>query len=159
MQLVKRGLMKSRKITVDRARVLAAIRKNYDRHKQEYAEAAEGYYIEVGSRIARLKAEFASAIDTLEQRTAALLAARAPRKADAQTPVESVALQFTGHLNLRVPVSYAEAYETVIKMLEFEVGTTVELDTAEFEAYVMDKWDWADEFKVTSAFYAASKTK
>ena len=48
--------------------------------------------------------------------------------------------------DLEPPVSYAHTYNTIIRMLELTSDATVELEAHQFEAWVMDSWDWSRDF-------------
>ncbi len=48
--------------------------------------------------------------------------------------------------HLEVPRDHTKSYDVAIQMAEWEVGETVELTQGQFQCFVMDDWDWKDEF-------------
>jgi len=53
------------------------------------------------------------------------------------------------------PENHAKDYQAVIKMIEMEVEDVIELDEHEFRQYVLNDWNWKDEFLTSNAMYAA----
>lgn len=144
---LQRG-MKMKTIKARPSELLAAIRKNYEQHKLDYAEAFEGYKVELFDAAERAVQEFKASVDRLVVRaTAASL-----EKGDKPVPPH-LAVPVLG---LKVPVSHAADYEVVIRMLEFEQAELVEIDQAQFECYVMDRWDWKEEFADVAVGYSNS---
>lgn len=60
-------------------------------------------------------------------------------------------------LSLTQPTSYCHDYDRVIAMLEMSTETAVELDSREFDRYVMDNWEWKDSVVGTNALYLKGK--
>ncbi len=57
------------------------------------------------------------------------------------------------HVQLPLPTSHEDDYDTAIGMLEWETRDKVTVTTEEFESYVMDKWDWQKAFASTVSNY------
>lgn len=55
--------------------------------------------------------------------------------------------------NLPVPVSYIEAYDEVIKMLEYSEQEEIEISGDQYRAWVEDKWDWSRQFEAATLSY------
>lgn len=112
-------------ITVNKAELLATLQTNKAEHRDQYEEAL-GKYRE------------------------ALIAELEEKLADAHqgNKVEH-------HLNLRIPESHLDSFETAIQMLEWEVEETVELDQVDFQRYVQNQWEWARSFASNTASYLA----
>lgn len=51
------------------------------------------------------------------------------------------------------PKSYKENYEKAITAFSWETEDTVELDANEFEKYVLDNWEWKEDFLRKSNLY------
>ena len=47
----------------------------------------------------------------------------------------------------------------MIRKLELETKTEVELDDTEFRQYVMDDWDWKEQFIASNTVYASKLAK
>ena len=61
------------------------------------------------------------------------------------------------YINLPVPQSYQDSYDTAIKMLEMSSDHVVELSQNEFQQYVEDKWVWKDAFVAATKQYVSGK--
>ena len=65
-------------------------------------------------------------------------------------------LQYTGkvsRINLHEPVDKREHYDRVIKMLEMSADDVIELDSHEFDQYVMDNWEWKNHAVFANSTY------
>ena len=100
-------------ITVDKAALVATVSKNRDEHRDIFLKAQE-----------RFKARV---MEELEKR---LARARDGRQVDLA-------------IRLPEPVDYTDSYDTVLDMLAWEQGDTVELTREDFERYVRNNWEWA----------------
>lgn len=49
------------------------------------------------------------------------------------------------------PDNHGEDYDRAIAMVEMSSGETVELNSTDFEHFILDKWYWKDEFKAKLA--------
>ena len=58
-------------------------------------------------------------------------------------------------IELPIPVDYTYAYDRVLRMLDMSVDGTVELSARDFERYVMDRWEWRDDFVANTTSYLA----
>lgn len=60
-------------------------------------------------------------------------------------------------IDLDVPVSHEKEYDIVIAMLESETRDKITITTAEFQSYVMDDWDWKEDFFANVSSYKARR--
>jgi hypothetical protein len=59
------------------------------------------------------------------------------------------------YLNLTVPVDQTSDYDRVLRMLTLTTDEEIELDEKHFANYVMDEWQWSQNFTTSNAFYSA----
>lgn len=59
-------------------------------------------------------------------------------------------------VRLPQPEDHTDDYDTMIKMMEMEVGDTVTLDFHLFQNLVMDQWSWSGSFAANSTSYITS---
>jgi len=114
------------KVTAKRDDILTALRKNRIAHETIVVEAREGY-------VTRARRALKGKLDELQSG-------------------KTVSLTF----NLSPPVSYVEAYDTAIKMLELHTASNIELSATEVRCLVMDEWDWSRGFLEVNKGYSAS---
>lgn len=142
------GSSNERTTVVKTDRLLKQLRKNRESHLEEYGVAVEGYLeagrVKLGEQHEKAKKDLQVAFD----RTTEELKRFDPTKAK-DTIVFCRAIQFT----LTAPRSYVDAYDQSIEMMEWETRQEVELTTTEFRCFIMNKWDWMEEFKSVSEMY------
>lgn len=110
-------------VRINTQELLAVLRKNRNVHVDDYGEAMEGY-------------------------REAVIAFLEKKLAEARGGEKIVLSGFPTE-----PRSYADQYNTVIRMLEMSDDAVVELTAQEFTQYVEDKWGWKDSFSITTAMY------
>jgi hypothetical protein len=129
---------KMKKITVDVKDLLQKIQANREIHVKDYEEAEEafaGYKLTGKEALAARAKEIKKAFEDMSKR------------------VESFASQLLAFHSLKVPVSHVKDYDQVIMMLQMTVDTKIEIESDQFACYVMDDWDWKQEFVGTTNVY------
>jgi len=127
--------MRETKVKV--AELLDKIKANREKHIVEYEEAAGGYRESA-------KIELQKGIERLKKRIA---------KLGGKDLLRLGCVSFS----LAVPENHEKDYDQVITMLEMCVDTEVVIKSDEFACYVMDDWDWKDDFVNTSNIYKSMK--
>jgi hypothetical protein len=110
-------------ITVNKADLIETLRNNRDKHREMFLTAQEKYR--------------ETMIDELDR---ALRVARAHGK---------IKRAFT----MPVPEDHTEDFDTVISMLEWDQGETVELSHRDFLMYVENNWGWQASFAANTESY------
>ena len=110
-------------VTVDRGKLLGILRTNRDKHREVFEKAQIGYRDKW--------------IEILESR---LEDARLGRPLDRG-------------VWLNEPVDQTKDYDRAIRMVEMHVDDTIELDERRFANYVLDDWDWTEQFTTTNSMY------
>ena len=133
---------------VNTKELLETLKKNRESHVREYEEAVEGYLDAAREKLAEQHEKAKIEVETAFQRTTEELSRFDPQKAQ-DTIVFCRAIQFS----LTAPRNFVDAYDQAIEMMTWETRDTVELNTTEFRCFVMNKWDWMEEFKTVSEMY------
>lgn len=145
------GHQMTRMVRVNRQVLIDTLKKNREKHLQEFNEAMAGYrqlaldkvltaFSGLSSRLENRKAEIVEKVSTFRAETASTFS-------DYLVILEQVAI------NLKVPVSYADAYDAAIDMATFDTRDELELSGAEFQCFCRDVWDWTHEFEAVSTMY------
>jgi len=111
------------RVTVRKQRLLDALRKNREGHRQTFLKAQEGYR--------QLCIEH---LDTM------LANARANRTFDTV-------------VRLQAPTDHTKEYDINIQMLEMAEDDTLVISYEQFQHFVLDDWEWRQEFITNSAQY------
>lgn len=115
-----------RSVKIKTKELLSVLKENKEQHLLDFAESMDGY-------VETAKAELAEMFQRVSSTGEVIRSIKA---------VE--------------PRSYAESYETAIRMLEMSDDKVVELTQQEFSQYVEDKWAWKESFNTTNTMYKNS---
>lgn len=142
---------KKRTIQVNRQQLLAKLRENRAQHLRDYEEAMAGYKAsllrELESAFVKAKDDLAAHYEKTKKEVESLTDEDISKQSDYFTLVEDVTVE------MKVPRSHEEAYDSAIAMAEWDVNDTMELSYEEFTCFVQDKWDWSRAFENLSTMY------
>ena len=57
------------------------------------------------------------------------------------------------YIALPIPEDHTSDYNRIITMLEMDVRVEIELDEMSFAKYVMDHWEWTDQWTTSNSVY------
>ena len=124
---------KMRKVTVKKSELLEKVLANRALHIKEYSEACDGYRVKALEKIDEVFGGLKAKIGELKEgQTIALLSVT---------------------FGLDVPQTHEKDYDQVLEMLRMSTDDTTELQSDEFACYVMDDWDWKQEFTMSNRRY------
>jgi hypothetical protein len=113
------------RVTIDTAAVTEKVRHNRARHQRVYTAALGGY---VKDTRRKLLAE-----------ARLLLREHVPHSV---------------RLNVYPPADHTRDYDRVLAMLEMHTDPTITMDERTFAQFVLDDWDWKEEWLATANTYA-----
>lgn len=113
-------------ITVIKTDLLVTVKANREKHKTEYAAAIAKYKEMLIAKVNEKIEE----IKTTDDVTKVVLI-----------------------IGLPVPEEHTSDFDTVIEMLEWAQGDTLELGQGEFNMYVRNQWSWARTFAANTSSY------
>jgi hypothetical protein len=141
----------TRTVRVNRLKLLDTLKTNRATHLAVFNEAMAGY-----KELARAKVEeaFVGIDGRLKKRKEELLA-----RVESFTP--ETASSFSDYfvileqmvVNLKLPVSYVDAYDAAIDMAAFDTRDELDLSGAEFQCFCRNEWLWSEEFTAISSTY------
>jgi hypothetical protein len=114
---------------IGKVKLLTILKKNRKAHHAIFEEAVEGYRKE--------------AVSLLEKNISLLRENRTHRIA----------------AYLQVPEDHTRDYDRVIAMVEITSDRVVTLQERDFQAYVMDDWDWKRQFLTSNSLYSSTAKK
>ena len=124
------------RVKIKKSKLIEKLTENLEKHDDVYNEAVDNYWKEVKETFEEKVEEAKEMIDERETSN--------------------------GGINLSIyieaPVSYKEAYVDTLAMLEYEVDDEVELTQNEFKSYVLNQWNWSNQFLTSNAMYASAGT-
>jgi len=122
-----------REVKVKKQDLLGKVKVNREKHISEYEEAVVGYKAAAIQEIERGMNKLKRQVSELREGEVVRLAAVS--------------------FNLQVPENHARDYDQVIEMLTMSVDEELSIRSDEFACYVMDNWEWKDDFVNVSNVY------
>lgn len=116
------------KTIVNRDKLLDIIRENKEKHRAVFLQAIDGYRKEATQILE-------SRIEDLKNRKKTSL-----------------------YVNLPEPEDHTTGYDRIIRMVEMDERDSIELGEREFAQYVMDDWEWKQQWVDTVSNYVALAT-
>jgi len=113
-------------VTVKKDALLDILTSNREAHRQLFLEAQEVYREKV--------------IEALDERLQAV------RRGD----------RVSTFFNLPEPRDFTDAFDRAISMVQWNVGETIELSEHDFQRYVLNDWEWAQQFVASTQLYTGS---
>lgn len=110
-------------VTVSKAELLESIRNNRDGHRKKFIQAQMDYRTAV---VAELDGMLKDAREGKKIRRS---------------------------VSFPEPSDHTNDYDRVIRMLEMSVAETIQISGAQFEQFVMDRWNWSNQFEATIGMY------
>ncbi len=110
-------------VTVKRSELLERLETNRSQHRDLFLKAQDGYRAQV---VRELEAMLKEARDGKRIRRT---------------------------VQLQEPVDQTREYDRAIAMLSMSVDDVIELSACDFQCYVLDQWDWADEVTAVNMSY------
>lgn len=143
----------TRTVRVNRLKLLETLKSNREKHLAVFNEAMAGYK---ELALGKIKEAFTGLEDRLQKRKDEITA-------NIESFTAETASNFSDYLvileqvvvNLKLPVSYVDAYDAAIDMADFDTRDELDLSGAEFQCFCRDVWDWTYEFSTTNSTYAA----
>lgn len=151
MRDVVRMNLGERTVTVNREKLLETLKANREKHQKDYDEAVAGYKSIATERLQKLMSKSVEAVKDNYDMLLKKLSKFDPSSVD--TFDDRVVLVQAMSFDLKVPKNHVSSYDVAIKMAEWEVNETVELTQAQFQCFVMDDWDWQEEFQTIKMSY------
>lgn len=149
---VERG-WDEREVSVNRQKLLVALKENRKKHISDYIAAVAGYKVQATKRLAALKTKI---IDSVNDNFSSIQSRI--ERFDPDDPLQDkVVLTSVTSFDLQVPRSHEEAYDVAIQMAEWEVSETITLTQSQFECFVLDSWDWKTSFDVLNKSYSQAR--
>jgi hypothetical protein len=115
-----------KEVKVHKNELLAALKENLGNHAKVFEEALAGYQAKV---IALLEKSLADA--------------RAGKRV-------------LDRLHIPIPVNQSFEYKRAIRMLEMSAEEFITISVNDFDAYVMDRWHWKQNFLVANSMYSVT---
>lgn len=153
MATIARQDQQSRKVEVDRIKLIEKLTENKQKHVAEYDAAIKGYKSEL---LDRLNKSYNEAKKTLKKNfTKIKNQVSNLSEEDIENQNDSLCFIDEIYIHMQKPKSYEKEYDVAIDMMKWDVRDTVELTYAEFTCFINDDWSWKRDFKKLHKMYSS----
>lgn len=147
--------LNSRKVTVNRLRLIETLKQNREDHVRKFHEAIDGYIETAIDSVNKGYDEEMVAAKKRHEKMLKQIAEFDPAHPE-KTPSYWRFTESSG-VSVPVPANYSEMYKTAIDMMEWDTREEVELTYAEFQCFIQDEWEWKEEFEAIRSTYMMAK--
>ena len=147
-------------ITIEKQALLGKLKENLGDHDTLLEETTEEYWKQLALDLDKKKKSFHKKIKEyikdFNSECKRVAKAIADRDDEAASFNRFDSFYYCLDFELPKPKDHSEDYKTAINMVEYDVHSNFALKTEEFNKYVLNKWDWAVQFKNTSQYLLSS---
>lgn len=134
---------------VDRTKLIEQLKKNREHHKTAYEAALKGWAKQYADALKEYKAQL---IEHGNECTALEVKLR-----EAETPanieeIENLTLLSRFSFPVR-PESHVQEYTEIIARMSLSLDAHIYLSHRDFQQFVLDRWDWTEQFAATASNY------
>lgn len=143
-------------VVMSKQELLNHLIENKAKHDVILATAIAGYWDAATATLNQKKTQFQEAVQEFVQ-TAEFefgkVANKIERRVELPSSVSLTALNFNAALGLRFPEDHSKEYNRAIRMMQSSIYDVVKLSEQEYDAYVLNNWEWKNAFVATNALY------
>ena len=143
-------------VVMKKEELLNRLNENKAKHDVILAVAIEGYWDTAQTRLDERKKKLYEQIDRFKEdaeREFTRVANKIATKEELPPTLALRAISIDSNLGLVYPQDHGKDYERAIKMMELSVFDEVRLSVEEYDCYVLNNWEWKQQFLATNAFY------
>lgn len=161
------------RITIEKSKLLEALRENREKHETVYELAVSGYWIAARKNVQEKRTKFENIV---EESLASFQKEFSRIKEDFIVAWQKTSgqleahdktigfnfynsIRFTNNTNevngwhLVYPTNHLEDYDKTIRKVELSCYDKIQLDDKEFDRYVMNNWEWRENFVAANNSY------
>lgn len=129
---------------------------NKAKHDVILAAAIAGYWETAQTRTEKRKAKFDAQLEEYRadvEREFQKVFSKIASKEELPSHISIRAINVDASLGLVYPEDHSQDYERAIRMMQASVFDQVRLTPQEFDAYVLNNWEWKKQFIASNTFY------
>lgn len=149
-------------VMMKKSELINALVKNKAKHDVVLATAISGYWELAKQRLADSKKQFKSSVsDYVEKYNTehAKMEKLIKNKESLPNALGVGSLYADVSFALVYPQDHSRDYDRAIRMMEASIYDDVKLSVSEFDAYVMNNWEWKNNFVNTNSAYITKNAK
>ncbi len=131
------------RVRMQKANLLQKLGENRDRHREEFKDSLEGYWDALATEIGALHDKISTSMMKHIEK--------------AQAKDEDTRISWGGFsVDIKKPNDHTDDFERAIAKLECDLADKVDLNSQEFDRYVLNKWEWTQEHMTSITSFAPS---
>lgn len=148
-------------IVIEKDKLITILKENKDKHDALFEVSVQGFWEQAEEKLKEKKSKFNKSLAICNKNFKKAL----KKSLDAVSSQNKDEVQFfcpnpqiDNSWSLPYPANYTTEYDKAIKMLELSVYDTVTVSKQEFNSYVLNEWDWKNNFVIANSMYVNSVT-
>lgn len=149
-------------VVMSKDELLQHLTENKAKHDVILATAIAGYWDTAQSRLETRKKKFYSQLTEYTadaEKEFLRVADKIAAKEELPTQLSIRAVSIDASLGLVYPQDHSQDYDRAIRMMGSSVFDKVRLSVEEYDAYVLNNWEWKANFLATNTFYVDTMRK
>lgn len=147
-------------VVIKKEKLLEILKENKAKHDEIVKDAMVGYWALAAEKLKTKTEEFNKAVDEIKVDFAHIIN-KLQSKLDAKEQLDDhlilqLTFKYNKQLDLKYPEDHSEEYDEAIRLVELSVYDEVRLNSGEFKQYVLNKWDWRENFVLSNVGYVTS---
>ena len=157
--------LRNRTIVVEKSVILETLRKNWDKHVEEYNEAKASFKKEMYDKLDLIQQEALTKVDRkinslrdiVEDETIDKFVELAGNAGVRQYQDNKFILFDAHYIELPIPVSFEDCYKKAFDFINIDNRDEIEMDYDFYRCVMLDEWDWTTEFASKTLCYSSPK--
>jgi hypothetical protein len=148
-------------VVIEKDKLLEVLKDNREKHEAIYLAAVSGYWVKSQQALNERKKDFKNSIKEVKD-SFGLAVKNAQQKI--QSKEKNISFSFASSVSVRngwdlkYPENHLSDYDTTIRKVELSCIDKIQLDSTEFDSYVMNNWGWKGQFINSNNLYINAVT-
>lgn len=143
-------------VVMKKDELIKALVENKAKHDALFDAAVAGYWTTAKAQLDEKRKQLYTALDEFQEDAETQLD-RVVQKVDAKEilpqSINVKGFTWSSYLSLAYPANHTTDYERAIRMMSASVYDEVKLSVNEFDRYVMNNWEWKNQFVASNSLY------
>lgn len=143
-------------VVMKKDELLKYLVENKAKHDVVLATAIAGYWDTAQTQMEKRKQKFYAQLDEFKgdiEREFQKVTDKIAQKQELPASLSIRAINIDAHLGLAYPEDHSTDYDRAISMMKSSVFEQVRLSVDEYDAYVLNNWEWKKRFITSNSFY------
>jgi coenzyme F420-reducing hydrogenase alpha subunit len=162
METPQKQFASMHEVVMKKSELITKLIKNKATHDVILATAIDGYWTAAKQQLKKKKVEFKKLITEYTEtvnRECEKVENLIKEKESLPSSIGVGAIHLTTSLGLVYPQDHSRDYDKAIRMMQASIYDEVKLSESEFDAYVLNNWEWKNNFIASNSAYIGKNAK